>query len=132
MLETITVKSSSRCQFIDVTGKVAEVVSRTGIKDGIVTVYVSHTTAGVTINESADPAVVDDILARLAQLVPYSAHYKHSEGNSDAHIKSSMMGSSVQVIIAGGSLQLGTWQGIFFCEFDGPRPRKILVKVMPG
>jgi secondary thiamine-phosphate synthase enzyme len=129
-METIQVKTSSRLQFVDITSKVKEAISKTGIRDGLVTVYVPHTTAGVTINEAADPSVVDDIQRKLAQLVPYRDSYKHGEGNSDAHIKTSLMGSSVHLIVSGGSPVLGTWQGVFFCEFDGPRTRKVFIKVL--
>jgi secondary thiamine-phosphate synthase enzyme len=129
-METIQVKTSSRLQFVDITSKVKEAISKTGIRDGVAVVYVAHTTAGVTINEAADPSVVQDIQDKLAQLIPYHGSYKHSEGNSDAHIKTSLMGSSVHLIVSGGSPVLGTWQGVFFCEFDGPRNRKVFIKVL--
>jgi secondary thiamine-phosphate synthase enzyme len=115
---------------IDVTGEVASVVGRSGVKDGIVTVYCPHTTAAVTINENADPSVPRDIAMMLSELVPHRhGNYRHSEGNSDAHIKSSILGCSRQIVLSEGSMQLGTWQGIFFCEFDGPRSRRVLVRV---
>lgn len=130
MLETIQVKTSARMEFVDITTRVKEVIAKAGIRDGLAMVYVPHTTAGVTINEAADPSVVDDMQRKLAQLVPYHDSYKHGEGNSDAHIKTSLMGSSVHLIVSGGSLVLGTWQGVFFCEFDGPRARKVFIKVL--
>lgn len=131
-METIRVKTGSRVEFVEITSKVREAVAKSGVKDGTAIVYVPHTTAGVTINEAADPSVVEDILTTLSQLVPVRASYKHLEGNSDAHIKASLMGSSVNLILAGGSLSLGTWQGVFFCEFDGPRTRSVHVKVLQG
>ena len=131
-METLQVKTSSRIQFVDITSRVAEVIRKSGVKDGIAVVYVPHTTAGVTINESADPAVVDDINTKLTELVPHHGRYRHSEGNADAHVKASLMWSSVHLIVSQGSPVLGTWQGIFFCEFDGPRTRKAMVKVVPS
>lgn len=131
-MQTIQVKTGSRIQFIDITSRVKEAIAQSGVMDGIGIVYVSHTTAGVTINEAADPSVVMDITFKLSQLIPHKDAYRHSEGNSDAHIKASLMGSSVHLIISGGSPVLGTWQGIFFCEFDGPRQRKVLIKVIEG
>lgn len=131
-MQTIQVKTGSRIQFIDITSRVKEAIAQSGVMDGIGIVYVSHTTAGVTINEAADPSVAMDITLKLSQLIPHKDAYRHSEGNSDAHIKASLMGSSVHLIISGGSPVLGTWQGIFFCEFDGPRQRKVLIKVIEG
>lgn len=115
---------------IDITADVQDALRELGIADGFCTVFVPHTTAGVTINENADPSVVRDILATLSQIVPDDGRYTHSEGNSDAHIKASMMGFSMQVIVESGRLQLGTWQGIYFCEFDGPRNRQVWVKAL--
>jgi secondary thiamine-phosphate synthase enzyme len=123
------VRTKEKAQFVDITDDVTAAVRESGVKDGIATMFVPHTTAGVTINENADPSVVRDILWKLDQLVPEHDGYHHSEGNSDAHIKASMMGFSVQVIVEGGRLALGTWQGIYFCEFDGPRSRKVWVRV---
>lgn len=117
---------------IDVTGLVRKAVADSGVESGLVVAFVPHTTAGITINENADPAVQRDVLAQLEKLVPERGDYRHSEGNSDAHVQASLMGSSVTVILEKGSLVLGTWQSIFFCEFDGPRPRKMLVKVVAG
>lgn len=125
----IAVPTGARAQFVDVTGQVAEVVSKSRAKSGVCHVYVPHTTAGVTINENADPDVVRDLLVTLEKLVPVSGDYRHAEGNSDAHLKASMMGFSQLVPIVDGKLALGTWQGIYFCEFDGPRRRKMLVGV---
>ncbi|MDQ7785302.1 MAG: secondary thiamine-phosphate synthase enzyme YjbQ [Desulfomonilaceae bacterium] len=131
-METIRVKTSSRIQFVDITSRVREAIAKSGVLDGIAVVHVSHTTAGITINEAADPAVVSDINTKLSQLVPYQDSYRHMEGNSDAHIKATLVGSSVSLIISGGSPVLGTWQGIFFCEFDGPRTRSAAVQVVPA
>ncbi|MBN1410741.1 MAG: YjbQ family protein [Spirochaetales bacterium] len=125
-----TIRSTKRSQFIDVSGTVLQYVRSSNIKEGLCHVYVPHTTAGVTINESADPDVVHDILVRLSRLVPDREGYRHAEGNSDAHIKASLMGSSAMVPVHEGNLALGTWQGIFLCEFDGPRQRSIYVTVM--
>ena len=125
---TINVKTRSRIDMLDITSLVQKEVSKTKIKEGVCTVYVPHTTAGITINEGADPAVCQDIMAKLNELVPPNAAYRHMEGNADSHIKASLMGSSVSVIVEDGHLALGTWQKIFFCEFDGPRSRRVYVK----
>lgn len=126
--QEISVSTRSRTDLIDVTRLVAESVSRMGLREGVVTVFVPHTTAGITINEHADPNVVGDLMNTLDRLVPWSARYRHSEGNAAAHIKASLMGSSVQVIVSSGRLQMGRWQGIFLCEFDGPRERRIWIE----
>jgi secondary thiamine-phosphate synthase enzyme len=126
---TFEVGTSGRACFVNITGKVEDAVARSGVKDGVVTVFIPHTTAGITINEAADPAVVRDILNALDELVPRNRRYTHAEGNSDAHIKASLMGSSVNVPVSNGRLALGTWQGIFLCEFDGPRHRSVLIRV---
>jgi secondary thiamine-phosphate synthase enzyme len=131
-METIKVKTTSRIDFVEITSQVQDTIARNGAKEGLAIVYVPHTTAGVTINEAADPAVVQDINSKLSSLVPHQANYRHTEGNADAHIKASLMGSSVHVIISRGSPVLGTWQGIFFCEFDGPRTRQVHIKVIAG
>ncbi len=123
----IQVRTSRRNQMVNITSNVQKEISRAGILEGICTVYVPHTTAGVTINEGADPAVCDDILNKLEDLVPTNGNYSHLEGNADSHVKASLMGSSVSVIIENGGMVLGTWQKIFFCEFDGPRTRKAYV-----
>ncbi|MBP1928932.1 secondary thiamine-phosphate synthase enzyme [Methanolinea mesophila] len=125
----IEVKTSSRTQFIDITGLVSDELAKSAVKNGACHVYMTHTTAGLTINENADPDVARDILAGLAHLVPEKGNYRHAEGNSDAHIKASLMGSSLMVPVIDGRLALGTWQGIYFCEFDGPRVRNVLVGV---
>jgi len=130
MLRDITITTKSRSQMIDITGSVRDAVTQSGVKEGICFVYVPHTTAGVTINENADPSVVRDILNETEKIVPWEDGYKHMEGNSAAHIKASMMGFSQMVIIDKGRLVLGTWQGIYFCEFDGPRQRKVLIKII--
>ena len=124
------VSTRSRSQMIDITSQVSSIVEESGITDGDAIIYCPHTTAAITINENADPSVPHDILLTLEQLLPqHRPGYRHSEDNSDAHCKSSMLGCSEQVLIKGGALQLGTWQGIFFCEFDGPRSRKVIVQV---
>lgn len=123
-----TVKSIRRIEAIDITNIISEEAENIG--NGIMLIYVPHTTAAITINEAYDPSVMDDLMEKLSELAPYSKSYKHSEGNSDAHIKSSLIGSSVQLIVESGNLILGRWQGIFFLEFDGPRDRKIFVKTM--
>jgi len=133
MLTQLTLTTQLREQFIDVTAQVAEAVAKSEVQAGVVTLVVPHTTAAITINENADPSVVNDVLKGLAQIAPLrTPHYRHREGNSDAHIKSTLVGPSLQVIIDGGKLVLGTWQGIYFCEFDGPRTRKLWVKVAEG
>lgn len=130
MLKILDVKTSSREEFIDITVKIRHVISESGISGGICTLYVPHTTAAVTINEGADPSVKRDMLVYLNKLVPERGDYRHMEGNSDAHIKTSLIGSSETVIIENGKPLLGTWQSIYFCEFDGPRNRQIQIKVM--
>lgn len=128
MRKTITIKTDKRTQMIDVTSQVAQVLNDSGITDGFVTCYVTHTTAGVTINENADPSVARDILFALDRMVPDKG-FTHAEGNSTAHVKSSLMGCTTRVMIQGGTMLLGTWQGIYFCEFDGPRTRRMIVSV---
>jgi len=131
-VKSLKVSTRQRAEFVDITSQVQEVISRAGMKQGICQVYVPHTTAGVTINENADPDVVRDMIATLEKLVPQSGSYRHAEGNSDAHIKASMMGFSVTVPVEQGRLALGTWQGIYFCEFDGPRGRQVTVTLIPA
>ncbi len=129
-MDTFTVRTRSRDEFVDITNEVQDVVNRSGVTDGIARVYVPHTTAGITINENADPDVVHDVLKDLDRLVPWKqSYYRHGEGNSPSHLKASLMGCSVTVFVAGGKLVLGTWQGIFLCEFDGARTRKVQVKI---
>jgi len=126
------IKTTGSQQLINITPHVAEAVRNSQVQEGIAVVYVPHTTAGVTINENADPDVVRDILAALEKTYPVRGDYRHGEGNAHAHIKASLMGSSCTVIISGGRLLLGTWQGVFFCEFDGPRNREFYVKILEG
>ncbi|HIJ35931.1 MAG TPA: YjbQ family protein [Deltaproteobacteria bacterium] len=128
MPETISVRTNKRIEMVDITFSVQQQIENAGLEDGICTVFVPHTTAGVTINEGADPDVCIDIVGKLNELAPPDDGYRHREGNSDSHIKASLVGSSVSVIIEKGRLVLGTWQKIFFCEFDGPRSRKVYVK----
>ncbi len=126
MIKQFTIQTSRRNEFIDITAQIQDLVEE--VSEGVATVFVPHTTTAVTINENADPAVPRDILKKLEELIPQQDHYSHMEGNSDAHIKASLLGSSVRVIIKDGQLLLGTWQAIFFCEFDGPRTRKFYVQ----
>ena len=126
----LTVRTNKTDEFINITPLVRQKVREKGVKDGIVTVFVPHTTAGVTINENADPDVVHDILYTLSKVFPDRSEYRHLEGNSCAHVKASLIGSSVTVIVENGELKLGTWQGIYFCEFDGPRNRKVYLKII--
>jgi len=125
---TLSVTTRNRSEMIDITSKVEEELNRSGLKDGVCFLFVPHTTAGITINESADPSVATDIQEMLNKLIPWEGSYRHLEGNSAAHIKSSLIGNSVMVFVESGHLKLGTWQGIFFCEFDGPRSRKLYIK----
>ncbi len=129
-MEQIRIKTSRSCELLDITSSIENVVRKSGVKSGICYVFVPHTTAGVTINENADPDVVKDIIMELDKIVPLKDNYLHAEGNSAAHVKSSIIGCSQEVIIEENSLKLGTWQSLFFCEFDGPRSRSVWVKVM--
>lgn len=126
----LSVKTSARTELIDITSQIAEQVKKSGVGDGLCMLYVPHTTGAVTINESADPSVRGDILMVLNQIVPWEANYKHLEGNSPAHVKATLVGASELLAVENGALVLGTWQGIFFCEFDGPRTRKIHVRIL--
>jgi secondary thiamine-phosphate synthase enzyme len=130
MMQTFKVRTSAQTEFIDVTRSVQEAVRKTGVEDGICIIFIPHTTAAVTINENADPNVVQDIIMELNKIVPFQDPYRHMEGNSPSHIKASLVGCSQVVFVESGKLVLGTWQGIFFCEFDGPRDRKVHVKVI--
>ncbi len=130
MIESITVRTSERTSMVNITRDVAAAARSLGVTDGAVAVYTPHTTAAVTINESADPDVVRDVVRTLNEAFPVRGDYLHSEGNSDAHVKSSLVGCSELVLIVGGELALGTWQGVFFCEFDGPRTRKVYVSTV--
>ena len=124
------ISTKNRNQMIDITSRVSSFVGQSGVANGDVIVYCPHTTAAITINENADPSVPHDLLLTLEELMPqHRSGYRHSEGNSDSHCKSSLVGCSEQILIQGGALQLGTWQGIFFCEFDGPRSRRVIVQV---
>lgn len=129
-MEKFSVSTSKKVELVDITAKVQDLVSKSGKKDGVCTVFIPHTTAGITINENADPCVVRDITKELDKVIPLDDGYTHGEGNSAAHIKASLMGFSQSIIIAQGRLQLGTWQGIYFCEFDGPRTREVWVKII--
>lgn len=124
------VKTKERECLVNITDFIKTIVENSGKKDGICLLYVPHTTAAITINESADPDVVRDIIKKLAEIIPHKGDYAHSEGNSDAHIKSSIIGNSRMIIIEDGKLALGTWEGIFLCEFDGPRTRKVYIKLL--
>ena len=124
---TFKVNTHGRTDFVDITGEVRSAVSKLGVAEGVVTVFVPHTTAGVTINENADPDVTADLETALDKAVPWRSGYRHCEGNAAAHVKASMMGSSVQVLVENSTLQLGTWQAVYFCEFDGPRTRSVWI-----
>ncbi|TLD43044.1 MAG: UPF0047 protein Bsu YugU [Candidatus Jettenia ecosi] len=129
-MEKILVKTQGRTEFIDITVDVSRIVQKSGVQEGVCYVYVPHTTAAVTINENADPSVQRDIISELNKIVPWDGRYSHTEGNSAAHIKSTLVGSSVSIPISDGKLALGTWQGIYFCEFDGPRNREVFIQSM--
>lgn len=127
-MEKITIKTNSRTEMLDITKTIQEILEKINFKDGVVTLFVPHTTAGITINEGADPDVKRDMLFEINKIVPFEDGYYHMEGNSAAHIKTTLFGNSTQLIVENGYLQLGTWQSIYFCEFDGPRTRKLWVK----
>jgi len=131
-MKRISIKTGRRIELVDITSRVQEMVKEKGVADGVCIVYVPHTTAGVTINEGADPSVARDMEVCLARLIPEKGDYKHLEGNSDAHMKATLAGSSQTIFVEDGRLVLGTWQAIYFCEFDGPRSREVLVKVIAG
>ena len=130
VMERISVRTNSHCEMLDITREIEHLVRKSGIRKGICSVFVPHTTAGITINENADPDVVRDILMELDKIVPLEDNYRHAEGNSAAHVKSSIVGCSQTILIEEGHLALGTWQSLFFCEFDGPRNRNVWVKIM--
>jgi secondary thiamine-phosphate synthase enzyme len=132
MTELVEVRTGSRTELVEITDQVQEVVGKSGVRDGAAFVYCRHTTAAVTVNENADPTVRRDFLAFLGRLVPHEGDYLHAEGNSDAHIKSMLVGAGETIPVTNGRLDLGTWQGIFFCEFDGPRSRRVQVRVTAG
>jgi len=127
-MHVIRIRTERRTQWVDITAQVRDAVASRGVKDGVVTVFVPHTTAGVTINEGADPDVMADVERALERLVPWSGPWRHSEGNSAAHVKATLVGSSVQVIVEEGRLRLGVWQVIYLCEFDGPRTREVWIR----
>jgi secondary thiamine-phosphate synthase enzyme len=129
-MKELVIKTNGHSEFVEITEQVQRVVDDSGVKEGVCICFVPHTTAGITINENADPDVVTDMIYALDKAVLWKdSHYRHGEGNTAAHVKSSMMGHSVQVFVRGGKLQFGTWQGIYLCEFDGPRTRKVWVNI---
>ncbi|MCU0572320.1 MAG: secondary thiamine-phosphate synthase enzyme YjbQ [Syntrophobacteraceae bacterium] len=130
MLEMVQVNTPDHAVMVDVTDLVARKIQESGVKSGVCVVYIPHTTAGITVNEGADPAVMEDFLSTLERLIPWKSSYRHSEGNAAAHIKAILVGGSVHIIIENGRLILGTWERIFLCEFDGPRTRKIRIKIL--
>ena len=131
-MTSFTLRTTARCEMIDITDRLAALVKESGIQDGSCLVFVPHTTAAVTINENADPDVPRDILAAMDRIVPLVDRYRHAEGNAAAHIKASLFGASQTVFIESGRLVLGTWQSFFFCEFDGPRTRQVLIRLTAG
>ena len=132
MINKFNVKTTAHTHMLDITREVQNAVTQSGVRDGLCTVFIPHTTAAVTINENADPDVVRDFTTEINKIVPWEDGYHHIEGNSAAHLKASMIGFSEQIIVEDGRLVLGTWQGIYFCEYDGPRTRKVYVKVLEG
>lgn len=132
MIKKLELKTNSRSEIIDITDKIQKVISDSKIKSAICILYVPHTTAGIIVNENYDPSVRADILDYLEKIAPAAARYKHTEGNADSHIKTSMVGSSSTLVIEEGKVLLGSWQGIMFCEFDGPRNRKLVLKILEG
>jgi secondary thiamine-phosphate synthase enzyme len=130
MLQQLKITTNARTELLDITSKISRIISESNVKEGICCVFVPHTTAGVVINENADSNVGQDILNKVNEIVPWEDRYLHTEGNSAAHIKSTLIGNSQMIPIENGRLSLGTWQGVYFCEFDGPRQRKVLIKVM--
>jgi len=129
-MKTISLTTKAKDEVVDITAEVSSAVAQLGVKDGMCLIAVPHTTAGLAVNENADPTVKSDLLMALRQIVPDQLPYRHSEGNSPAHVKAALVGSSVTLIVEEGRLQLGTWQGVYFCEFDGPRRRKVWVKIL--
>jgi secondary thiamine-phosphate synthase enzyme len=132
MIHTLSVRTNSRIEMVDITRKIQEQVKNSGVTEGVCHVFVAHTTAGLTINENADPSVQSDIIMVLNKIISDRESYRHSEGNSPAHIKASLMGPNLKILVADGRLLLGTWQGVYLCEFDGPRTRKVHIKIMAG
>jgi len=130
MIEKLDIKTSQPSQMLDITAQIQQIVTSSKVKSGVCCIYSPHTTAAVTVNENADPSVQEDILNHLSKSVPHKADYLHAEGNSDSHIKTALIGPSTNLIIADGKILLGTWQGVFLCEFDGPRKRSVWVKIV--
>jgi secondary thiamine-phosphate synthase enzyme len=131
-MQSFSIRTERHTQFLDITREIQASISELGLQNGTATVFVPHTTAGITMNENADPDVVSDMMDALEKAVPWQSGYRHTEGNAAAHVKASIMGSSVQIIVDGGRLQLGTWQAVYFCEFDGPRSRNVWVTAVGG
>jgi len=131
-MQTLRISTKRRSEFLDITAEVAGIVQRQKVHSGVCVIFCPHTTAGLTINENADPDVRNDVIEHLQEIVPEAKPYRHGEGNADAHIKASLMGSSLNIIIENNRLVLGTWQGIYFCEFDGPRSREVHVTIIKG
>lgn len=131
-MKKISISTGSRTEFVDITSGVEDIIGKSKVKSGACHIFIPHTTAGITINENADPSVRSDIMDSLNRLIPFDAGYEHAEGNAAAHIKSTLVGTNKTIPIENGGLKLGTWQGIFFCEFDGPRQRTIFVKITEG
>ena len=132
MIHTLSVRTNRRTEMVDITGEIQELVRQSGVTEGVCHIFQAHTTAGLTINENADPSVQADILMVLNRIISEKEAYRHLEGNSPAHIKASLMGAQLTVLVSNGSLVLGAWQGVFLCEFDGPRTRKVHIKIMAG
>ena len=132
MIHTLSVRTNRRTEMVDITGEIQELVRLSGVEEGVCHIFAAHTTAGLTINENADPSVQADILMVLNRIISEKEAYRHLEGNSPAHIKASLMGAQLTVLVSNGSLVLGAWQGVFLCEFDGPRTRKVHIKIMAG
>ncbi len=132
MIHTLSVRTNRRTEMVDLTGQIQELVRLSGVEEGVCHIFQAHTTAGLTINENADPSVQADILMVLNRIISEKEAYRHLEGNSPAHIKASLMGAQLTVLVSNGSLLLGAWQGVFLCEFDGPRTRKVHIKIMAG
>ena len=132
MIHTLSVRTTSRVEMVDITGQIQELVQHSGVEEGVCHIFEAHTTAGLTINENADPSVQADILMVLNRIISDQEAYRHLEGNSPAHVKASLMGAQLSVLVNNGRLLLGTWQGVYLCEFDGPRTRKVHLKIMAG
>ena len=132
MIHTLSVRTTRRTEMVDITSEIQELVRQSGVEEGVCHIFQAHTTAGLTINENADPSVAADILMVLNKIISDQEAYRHLEGNSPAHIKASLMGAQLSVLVSNGRLLLGTWQGVFLCEFDGPRTRKVYIKIMAG